>query len=427
MATFGDKLRHAWNAFISGDEETRSPWSTGGSIGSRPERFRGVGVTNERHIISSTITRVAIDGASIPMLHVRLGANRQYAGTIDSGLNYCLTDEANIDQAGSAFRQDIIMSLLEEGQIAIVPTDTDLDPKYTGGYDIKKLRVGRIVQWYPKHVRVNVYDETDGRRKDLTLPKAIVAIVENPLYSVMNEPNSTAKRLSRKLALLDAVDEQSSSGKLDLIIQLPYVIKTAARREQAEIRRKEIEVQMTGSKYGIAYTDGSEKITQLNRPAENNLMKQVEYLTQMLYGQLGISEAVVNGTADEMTMLAYYNRTIEPILRAISESIKRTFISKTGRTQGQSIQFYRNPFQFVSVKDFAEIADKLSRNEIVTANELRGSIGFLPSNDPKADMLLNSNMPQPQLPPGSETQAIAAPQEQLALTQGPVLLKDIME
>lgn len=393
--SMGDRLRHAWNVFTSNeDREFNAPFQAGASYGVRPERARA-GVTNERHIVSSIITRMSIDAAAIPMFHVKVGPNNRYLETVKSGLNNCLTDDANVDQTGSALRQDMFNTLLEEGTIAVVATDTDLSPEDTGGYDIKTMRVGRIVQWYPKHVRISLYDEKIGRRKELTLPKSIVAIVENPLYNVMNEQNSTLKRLSRKLALLDAVDEQSSSGKLDLIIQLPYVIRTETRRQQAEQRRKEIEVQMTNSKYGIAYTDGSEKITQLNRPAENNLLKQVEYLTNMLYGQLGITEEVILGTANEETMLGYYTRTIEPILRAVTESMRRTFLTKTARTQGHSIQFYRDPFSLVPVKDLAEIADKFTRNEILTSNEIRGIIGFRPSEDPKADKLINSNMPQP--------------------------------
>lgn len=397
MVSFFDRIVHGWNAFRQEDEDTFSnPYAPGASYGSRPERAR-ISATNERHIVSSIITRMSIDATTVKMLHVKLGPNDRYLETVRSGLNLCLTDEANIDQGASAFRQDIFTTLLEEGVAAIVPVDTDLSPVETGGYDIKTMRVGKITQWRPKHVRVSLYEESTGMRREITLPKAVVAIVENPLYSVMNEPNSTLKRLSRKLSLLDAVDEQSSSGKLDLIIQLPYVIKTETRRQQAEQRRKEIEVQMTNSKYGIAYTDGSEKITQLNRPAENNLLKQVEYLTNMLYGQLGITEDVILGKADEATMLGYYNRTIEPILRAVTEAMKRTFLTKTARTQGHSIQFYRDPFRLVPIKEMADIADKFSRNEILTPNEIRAAIGFMPSEDPKADKLINSNMPQPAL------------------------------
>ena len=312
---------------------------------------------------------------------------------MDSGLNNCLTIEANIDQPARAFRQDIAMTMFDRGVAVIVPVDTSINPEQTGGYDILTLRVGEVVNWYPQHVRVSVYNEATAKREEITLHKSTVAIVENPLYAVMNEPNSTLQRLLLKLNLLDAIDEQSASGKLDLIIQLPYVIKSEARRQQAEQRRTDIEFQLKGSQYGIAYTDATEKITQLNRPAENNLMSQVEYLTEMLYGQLGLTEEVMNGTADEKAMLNYWNRTVEPVLTAMVESMRRSFLTKTARTQRQQIQFFRDPFRLVPIENIAEIADKFTRNEIMTSNEMRQVVGMAPHSDPKADKLLNSNMP----------------------------------
>lgn len=339
------------------------------------------------------------------MRHVRLNEEGQYTETIKSGLNDCLTVDANIDQAGRAFRQDIAMTLFDKGTVAIVPVETTMDPKVSASYDIKSLRVGEVVAWFPGYVRVLLYNDKTGRKQEITLAKENVAIVENPLYSVMNETNSTLQRLIRKLGLLDSVDEQTSSGKLDMIIQLPYVIKSETRRDQAEQRRKDIEMQLKGSQYGIAYTDGTERITQLNRPVENNMLKQVEYLTDMLYGQLGLTKEVFNGTATEQVMLNYYNRTIEPILTAITESMERTFLSKTARTQNQAIRFYRDPFKLVPVSAMADIADKFTRNEIMTSNEIRAKIGMKPSNDPKADQLVNSNMPQPALGPGTDPNA----------------------
>lgn len=388
------RLKHAWNAFTDQEEPypMRSP-ELGASYGIRPDRVR-LRLSNERSIISSIYTRLSIDVASVDIRHVRLDNEGRYKEEIDSGLNSCLNLEANLDQAARAFRQDIALTLFDKGVVAIVPTDTTLNPVETGGYDILTLRVGEVVQWYPKHVRVSLYNENTGRREELTLEKRFVAIVENPLYSVMNEPNSTLQRLIRKLNLLDAVDEQSASGKLDLIIQLPYVIKSEAKRAQADQRRKDIEFQLKGSRYGIAYTDGTEKITQLNRPAENNLMAQIEYLTGMLYGQLGLTEEIMNGTADEKSMLNYINRTIEPVLGAITEAMKRSFLTKTARSQRQSIEYYRDPFKLVPMSDLAEMADKFTRNEILTSNEFRQFIGMRPSSDPKADQLRNSNMPQ---------------------------------
>lgn len=393
MATIGSRLKHAWNAFTNQNLEPLS-YGSGIAYSSRPDRVRFT-ITNERSIISSIYTRLSIDVAGVDMRHVRTDDNGRYLEEIDSGLNNCLTLEANTDQAARAFRQDIALTLFDSGVAAIIPVDTTLDPSVTGGFDISTMRVGEVVAWMPQHVRVRAYNEQNGRREEVTLEKKYVAIVENPLYSVMNEPNSTLQRLVRKLNLLDAIDEQSGSGKLDLIIQLPYVIKSEARREQAEQRRKDIEFQLKGSQYGIAYTDGTEKITQLNRPAENNLLGQIEYLTKELYAQLGLTEEVMNGTADEKAMLNYFNRTIEPVIQAISEAMKRTFLTKTARTQGQSIMYFRDPFKLVPMETIAEIADKFTRNEIASSNDIRQAIGWRPSKDPKADQLVNSNMPQP--------------------------------
>lgn len=400
MAPIVTRLKHMWNAFQS--QDFQSPvysYGGGSSYGGRHDRTR-LTYSNERSIVSSVYTRLSIDTSSVDIRHVRLDQDDRYLEDMASGLNNCLTVEANIDQAARAFQQDIALTLFDKGVAAIVPVDTTIDPTVSTGFDIKTLRVGEIVGWYPRHVRVSLYndDPEKGIREEVTLEKKFVAIVENPLYSVMNEPNSTLQRLIRKLNLLDVVDEQSSSGKLDLIIQLPYVIKSEARRQQAEQRRKDIEFQLKGSQYGIAYADGTEKITQLNRPAENNLLKQVEYLTAMLYSQLGLTEAVMNGTADEATMLNYFNRTIEPVVNAITEAMNRTFITKTARAQKQSMMFFRNPFRLVPIGQIADIADKLARNEILTSNEIRQVIGFKPSKDPKADKLVNSNMPA--VPPG---------------------------
>ena len=387
------RIRHAWNAFTGQGSDAFFPYGTA-SYGGRPDRVR-LNYSNERSIISSIYTRLSIDVAAVNIRHVRLDDSDRYAGDMESGLNQCLTVEANLDQAPRALRQDIAMTLFDKGVAAIVPVDTTLNPKVSGGFDIRTMRVGEVVSWYPRHVKLNLYNENTGKREHITLEKKFVAIVENPLYAVMNEPNSTLQRLIKKLNMLDAVDEASSSGKLDLIIQLPYVIRSEARRQQADQRRKDIEFQLKGSQYGIAYTDGTEKVTQLNRPAENNLLKQVEFLTAMLYGQLGLTEAVMNGTADEKTMLNYNNRTIEPVLDAITEAMNRTFLTKTARSQKQSIMYFRDPFKLVPIKEMAEIADKFARNEIVSSNEIRQVIGFKPSTDPKADELRNSNMPAP--------------------------------
>ena len=396
----GSRFKNAWNAFRN-REPTKVFQDIGYGYSYRPDRFR-LTRGNERSIVTSVYNRIALDVAAIDIQHVQLDAEGQFCDVVQSGLNNCLSTEANLDQTGRAFIQDAVMSMMDEGCIAIVPVDTDDDPDDTTGYQILSMRVGRIRDWYPKHVRVELYNEEKGRKQDIVVPKSTVAIVENPLYAVINEPNSTMQRLIRKLNLLDAVDEQSSSGKLDLIIQLPYVIKTEARRKQADKRRKDIEQQLAGSKYGIAYTDGTERITQLNRSLENNLMKQIEYLTSMLYSQLGITQSILDGTADDKTMLNYYNRTIEPIIAAIVDEMKRKFLSKTARSQNKSIKFFRDPFKLVPVADLAEISDKFTRNEIATSNEIRQVIGWKPSNDPKADELRNSNLSQPNESPVRE-------------------------
>lgn len=388
--TFGSRLKHAWNTFLNKDP-TNYYRNVGVGYSYRPDRPR-LTRGNERSIVTSVYNRVAMDAAAINIQHIRLDDNNRFLTVIDSALNNCLSIEANVDQTGRAFIQDAVMSMLDEGCVAIVPVDTTDNPEITGAYDIDSMRTGKILEWYPKHVRLSVYNEITGKREEITRPKHTVAIVENPLYAVMNEPNSTMQRLIRKLNLLDVVDEQSSSGKLDLIIQLPYVIKTEARRQQAENRRKDIEDQLSGSKYGIAYTDGTEHITQLNRSVENNLMKQIEYLTSMLYSQLGITQSILDGTADDKTMLNYYNRTIEPILSAIVDEMKRKFLTKTARSQLQSISFFRDPFKLVPVNDISEIADKFTRNEIMSSNEIRQIIGMKPSKDPKADELRNKNL-----------------------------------
>ncbi|HHX36455.1 MAG TPA: phage portal protein [Clostridiaceae bacterium] len=390
--SLGSRLKHAWNAFTN--NEASHYRDVGASYFYRPDRPR-LTRGNERSIVTSVYNRIALDAAAINVQHVRLDENNRFLSIIDSGLNNCLTVEANIDQIGRAFMQDVVMSMLDEGSVAIVPIDTTFNPEVTGSYDILSMRTGKILEWYPKHIRVRVYNERTGTKQDIIVAKSTVAIIENPLYAVINEPNSTMQRLIRKLNLLDVIDEQSSSGKLDLIIQLPYIVKTEARRKQAENRRLEIEKQLTGSKYGIAYTDGTERITQLNRPVENNLMKQIEYLTSMLYSQLGITQSILDGTADEKTMLNYYNRTIEPILSAIVDEMKRKFLTKTARSELQSILFFRDPFKLVPVNEISEIADKFTRNEILTSNEMRQIIGMKPSDDPKADELRNKNLSAP--------------------------------
>ena len=388
------RLAHAWNAFLNQDPNMLLRTYDGGVVyGGRPDRVRFT-ISNERSIISSIYTRLSIDSAAVDIRHIREDEEERYLEDIDSGLQNCLRTEANLDQGARQFRQDIFMTLFDKGVLAVVPVDTTINPSVSGAFDIKTMRVGEIVAWYPKHVRVSLYNEERGRREEIILEKKFVAIVENPLYPVMNEPNSTLQRLIRKLNLLDSVDEQSSSGKLDLIIQLPYVIKSEARRQQAEQRRKDIEFQLKGSQYGIAYTDGTEKVTQLNRAAENNLLKQIELLINMLYIQLGLTPEVMNGTADEAAMINYNNRTIEPLVAAVTEAMKRTFLTKTARSQGQSIKYFRDPFKLVPIGEIAEIADKFTRNEILSANEIRSFIGVKPSKDAKADELRNSNMPQ---------------------------------
>ena len=398
-----DRLKHSWNVFLNNNQNldtmdfgaaTYSPSATYLS----PSRNRYV-TSGERSILSSIYTRISIDASAIKIVHVRQDEENRFKEIINSGLNECLTVEANIDQAGTHFRQDIIMTLLEHGVAAIVPVETSLDPTETGGYDIKSMRVGTVTGWFPNKVTVSLYNEKRGLREEITLPKSIVAIVENPLYAVMNEPNSTYQRLARKLNLLDVIDEQTSSGKLDIIIQLPYVVKNEAKLEQAEKRSRNIEMQLKNSKYGVAYIDGTERITQLNRPAENNMLAQVEYLTTMLYGQLGITEDVLNGTATEAVMLNYHNRTIKPIIKAVSEAMTRVFLTKTARTQGQAIVFYQNPFELTPTSELAAMADKFTRNEIMTSNEFRGVLAMKPVQDERADQLVNKNMPTPNTDP----------------------------
>lgn len=390
--SFGSRLKHAWNAFNGNTQmDFRNLGMSYSYRADRPRLSRG----NERSIVTSVYNRIALDVAALKIQHIRLDENERFISVIQDGLNNCLTVEANIDQTARAFIQDVVISMFDEGSVAIVPVDTTTNPTITGSYDIQSMRVGQILDWYPQYVRVRVYNELTGKKEDIVLPKSTVAIIENPLYAVINEPNSTMQRLIRKLNLLDVIDEQSGSGKLDLIIQLPYVIKTEARRQQAENRRKDIESQLAGSKYGIAYTDGTERITQLNRSVNNNLMTQIEYLTSMLYSQLGITQSILDGTADEKTMLNYNNRTIEPIISAIVDEMKRKFLTKTARSQLQSISFFRDPFKLVPVNDIAEIADKFTRNEIMTSNEIRQVVGMKPSDDPRADELRNKNLSAP--------------------------------
>ena len=391
---FLNRLQHSWNAFMNRDPTVYYTNAGGNYYTYRPDRIR-LTRGNERSIVTSVYNRIGLDVASIDIKHCRLDKNGRFIEVIDSSLNNCLNLEANIDQTGRAFKQDIVMSMLDEGCVAIVPIDTTINPSVSGSYDINSMRTGKILEWYPAHIKVKVYNDQTGNYEELILPKSTVGIVENPLYAVMNEPNSTLQRLIRKLNLLDAIDEQSGSGKLDLIIQLPYTIRSDARRQQAEKRRKEIESQLSDSKYGIAYADGTERITQLNRSVENNLMSQIEYLTSMLYSQLGITQSILDGTADEQTQLNYLTRSIEPIVSAIVDEMKRKFLTKTARSQNQSISYFRDPFKLVPVNDIAEIADKFTRNEIMTSNEIRQVIGMQPSNDPKADQLVNSNISQP--------------------------------
>lgn len=401
--SFGSRLKHAWNAFTGNVQMNyRNLGMSYSYRADRPRMSRG----NERSIVTSVYNRIALDVAALNVQHVRLDENGRFLSVIDDGLNNCLTLEANVDQTARSFIQDVVISMFDEGSVAIVPVDTTTDPNVSGSYDIQSLRVGQILDWYPQYIRVRVYNEQTGRKEDIVVPKSAVAIIENPLYAVINEPNSTMQRLIRKLNLLDVIDEQSGSGKLDLIIQLPYVIKTEARRQQAENRRKDMESQLSGSKYGIAYTDGTEHITQLNRSVNNNLMSQIEYLTSMLYSQLGITQSILDGTADEKTMLNYNNRTIEPIISAIVDEMKRKFLTKTARSQRQSISFFRDPFKLVPVNEIAEIADKFTRNEIMTSNEIRQVVGMKPSEDPRADELRNKNLSEPS---GSDQQSEETP------------------
>lgn len=391
--SIGSRIKRAWNTFLNRDP---TPYYRDVGPGTRrnPDRTR-LSVKNERSVITSVYNRIALDVASVGIQHIKLDDDDRFLSVIDSSLNNCLTVEANIDQTGRAFTQDVVMSMFDEGCVAVVPVDTIGDPNLSESYEIKTMRTGQILEWFPSHVRVRVYNDRTGKKEDLLLPKNKIGIIENPFFAVMNEPNSTMQRLIKKLNILDAIDEQSGSGKLDIIIQLPYVLKSEARRAQAEQRRKDIETQLSGSKYGIAYTDGTEHVTQLNRAVENNLMGQIEYLTSMLYGQLGITTGIMDGSADEKTMLNYENRTVGLVLFVIVDEYKRKFLSKTARSQKQSIGFFKEPFKLVPVSQIAEIADKMTRNEIMTSNEIRQSIGMKPSQDPKADELRNSNLSQP--------------------------------
>ena len=389
---FFSRVKNAWNAFRNRDPTMESRY-LGPSYTYRPDRPRFTR-GNERTIVNSVFNRIALDVAAINIRHVRLDENGRYTEDINSGLNNCLTLEANIDQTARAFIQDVVMSMMDEGVVAIAPIDTTINPEETSSYDVLTMRTAKILAWYPAHVKIRAYNDRTGEKEDKIVPKSIVGIIENPLFSVVNEPNSTLQRLIRKLGILDVIDEQSGSGKMDLIIQLPYVVRGELRKQQADERRKNIEEQLTGSKYGIAYIDGTEHITQLNRPVENNLMKQIEYLTSMLYSQLGITQSILDGTADAATMLNYYNRSIEPIISAIRDEIMRKFLTKTARSQRQSVEYFRDPFKLVPVNDIAEIADKFTRNEIMTSNEIRQIIGMKPSKDPKADQLVNSNISQ---------------------------------
>lgn len=393
------RFRNAWNLFRLGDEEYFG--SHGPGSGTRPDRTK-LFIGTERTIISSIYNRIGIDVASIGIRHARMDENDNFLETINSGIDNCLTLEANIDQSGRAFIQDIVMSMCDEGVVAIVPTDTTIDPRISGSYDVLTMRTARIIQWFPEHVMVHLYNQKTGMKQRLTLPKTMVAIVENPLYAVMNEPNSTLKRLAHKLSLLDVIDNKNASGKLDIIVQLPYAIKTELKQKQADARRKSIEAQLKDAEYGIAYIDATEKVTQLNRPAENNLLAQIDYLTSMLYSQLGLTKEIFDGTADETKLLNYHNRTVEPIVSAITDAMKRVFITKTGRSQGQSIVAIRDPFRLIPAETLAELADKLTRNEILSSNEFRAKIGMKPSKDPKADELRNKNLNQKVEEPSEE-------------------------
>lgn len=390
--TVKDRLQHAWNAFLNRDPTMLNSQMM---YNYRPDRVR-LSPTNEKSIIASIYNQIALDVSSVKFQHARVDQNGRYLETIKSGLNEVLTLEANMDQSSLAFFQDVILSLFDEGCVALVPVETTINPTISGAFDIKSLRVGEILSWYPEHVRLKVYNEKSGRKEEITLPKKMVGIIENPLYAVMNEPNSTLKRLVAKLNLLDAIDNQSGSGKLDLILQLPYVVKSEERRKQADQRRIDIETQLTGSKYGIAWADGTEKITQLNRPVENNLMGQIQYLTAMLHSQLGMTQSIFDGTADEQTMLNYFNRTVKPILDVVALEMTRKFLTKTARSQNQTILYLRDSFMLVPVKELADIADKFTRNEILSSNEIRGIVGFKPSDDPRSDQLINKNIRVPE-------------------------------
>lgn len=406
MPKFIDRLQHAWNAFRGRDRPPMKELGSGSYY--RPDRRVNVLRGNDKSIVTSVINRISVDVASVNILHARVDSNGNYVDTIKDSLNDCLTLEANIDQTGQAFFIDLASTMLSGGCVAAVPIDTSIDPNTSSSYEIQSIRVGVVTQWYPNYVQVNVYNQLTGMREEIVVPKEQVAIIQNPFYDVMNEPNSTLQRLIRKLNLLDSVDEQVSAGKLDMIIQLPYTIRTEARREQAEHRRKDIEMQLRDSKYGIAYTDATEKITQLNRPLENNLLNQIEYLTNQLYSQLGITPEILNGTASEETMLNYFNRTVEPILTAIADEFKRKFLTKTARTQGQSILFIRNPFKLVPLSKIAEIVDKFTANEILTSNEIRGIIGYRPVDGDRANQLINKNINPLELQ-GAEDPTIALP------------------
>lgn len=408
--TIMGRLKHAWNVFMNLDRP--EPFESVASYGTRPDRTR-LRFTNEKTIVSSIYTRIAIDVSDLKIKHVKLDDKGRFDSEVNSGLNDCMNLEANIDQAARAFRQDLIMTLFDEGVAALVPIDTTVNPRVTASWDIKTMRVGKVVRWAPENVRVSVYNEATGMREEVVVSKRYAAIIENPLYAVMNEPNSTLQRLIRKLSLLDAVDEQSSSGKLDLIIQLPYTIKSESRRQQAEQRRKDIELQLKGSQYGIAYTDGTEKVIQLNRPSENNLLKQVEFLTELLYSQLGITKEVMDGTATQPVMLNYFNRTIKPLMDAVVEAMIRTFLTKTARTQGQSVMYFYDPFSLIPVDQLAEIADKFTRNEILSSNEFRQIVGRPPVKDKKADQLRNSNMPESELGLNTPPPPKALPESEL--------------
>jgi len=389
--TIQKRFQNAWNAFMGRDPTKDFHFEGSYGTGSRPDRPR-FSITNEKSIVNAIYNRISLDVAAVNIQHVRCDENGRYEEKIKSGLNECLSVEANIDQSGRAFIQDVVISMFDEGCVAIVPTDTTYDPTQTNSYDILTLRTGKITEWFPDKIRVSIYNENTGRRDQIILPKSMVAIVENPFYSVMNEPNSTLQRLIRTLNRIDRLDEQNSSGKMDLIIQLPYSLKTELRRNQAEERRKAITDQLMGSQYGIAYIDQAEKIVQLNRPIENTMWAQATDLTAMLYQQLGISDTILNGTADEQTMKNYYNNTIDPVITAITEAMIRTFLTKTARSQGQSIKYFRDPFKLVPVSQLADIADKFTRNEIASSNELRAEIGWKPAKDPRADELRNKNL-----------------------------------